>query len=271
MTIDIQPYLTSIRADGEDNELQHLYTPTDALSRQLQPAKKSRFPFDLQLKVQTVPPPQREGQTSDREQIERFNVLDGLRKYAANHVLLVGRPGSGKSTALQRLLWEEAQTPLEKLEKIPVLVELRQYKTSTLDLIYNFLKRHKLNIEKTAIEKLLDENRLLLLFDGVNELPNETARQDLNTFRQNYRRTPMIFTTRDIEVGGDLGIEKKLEMQPLTQTQMQQFVRAYLPDTGEEMLRRLGEKLQSFAQTPLLLLMLCTVFAETGDIPANLG
>jgi predicted NACHT family NTPase len=72
-------------------------------------------------------------------------------------------------------------------------------------------------------------------------------------------------------VGGDFGIEKRLEMQPLNATQMQQFVRAYLPQQGEEMLGRLGEKLREFGQTPLLLWMLCELFQQTGEIPPNLG
>jgi HEAT repeat protein len=158
-----------------------------------------------------------------------------------------------------------------RLGQIPVLVELRQYKTSVLDLIRQFLRRHKLRLESADIETLLDDGQFLLLVDGVNELPNEDAQRDLKTFRQNYPDTPMIFTTRDLGVGGDLGIEKKLEMQPLTEEQMQQFVRAYLPEQGEEMLRRLGGRLREFGQTPLLLWMLCIVFEQVGVIPKNLG
>lgn len=151
-------------------------------------------------------------------------------------------------------------------------MELRQYRTSVLDLIRQFLRRHKLRLESADIETRLDDGQFLLLVDGVNELPNEEARRELKTFRQNHLKTPMIFTTRDLGVGGDLGIEKKLEMQPLTEEQMQQFVRAYLPGQGEEMLRRLGGRLREFGQTPLLLWMLCDVYAQNrGKIPANLG
>ena len=68
------------------------------------------------------------------------------------------------------------------------------------------------------------QGQFLLLLDGVNELPSPEARRNLQKFRQDFHKTtPMIFTTRDLGVGGDLEISKKLEMQPLTETQMRDF------------------------------------------------
>jgi predicted NACHT family NTPase len=57
--------------------------------------------------VQTVKRGEERGK--GEKKVERLSVLEGLRKYASEHVLLVGRPGSGKSTALARLLLEEAE------------------------------------------------------------------------------------------------------------------------------------------------------------------
>ncbi|MEH2439469.1 HEAT repeat domain-containing protein [Nostoc sp.] len=271
-SIDFHPYLESLTEDDTYREWQDLYTPTDAIDRQRLEPKKSRRRLDLSLMVQIVPQ-QREGEAPDREKIERLNILEGLRKYAPVHVLLVGKPGSGKSTALERLLWEEAQKgkQREANQKIPVLVELRRYKTSVLDLIQDFLTGYNLNLNRIEIENLLFTGRFLLLVDGLNELPNDEARRDLDGFRQKYRRsTPIIFTTRYLGVGGDLGIEKKLEMQPLTETQMQHFVRAY-SEVGDEMLRQLAGRLRELAETPLLLWMLCEVFNDAKQIPTSLG
>jgi predicted NACHT family NTPase len=83
----------------------------------------------------------------------------------------------------------------------------------------------------------------------------------------------MIFTTRDLGLGGDLGMEKKLEMQPLTEPQMKDFIRAYVPDQAEAMLRQLSDRLREFGQTPLLLWMLCEVFKRSPNrqMPTNLA
>ena len=72
-------------------------------------------------------------------------------------------------------------------------------------------------------------------------------------------------------MGGDLGIAKRLEMQSLTEPQMQQFVMAYLPTQGERLLRQLSGRLREFGQTPLLLWMLCSLFQQSEQIPPNLG
>ncbi len=258
------------------------YTITDVVGQRDE--QKKQLPlFDFGLMVETV-------KQEKEEKTERLKVIEGLRKYAANHVLLIGRPGSGKSTALIRLLKETSpQTPLLRgeglnsphslagkgaggLGQIPILVELRFYKTSIIDLIRDFLKRHQLLLEISEIERLLFAGQFLLLVDGVNELPSEAARQDLQKFRQNYQQTtPMIFTTRDLGVGGDLGIEKKLQMQPLTETQMRDFVCGYLPQ-GEELLKQLSGRLRELGETPLLLMMLCWVFVDNQNkVPSNLG
>ena len=288
------------------------YTITDVVGQRDEQASRSamlsRSPlFDFGLMVETV-------KQEQEEKTERLTVIEGLRKYSNNHVLLIGRPGSGKSTALIRLLLEKAQNQnhleinfqansesrlkttkssansqfqltsamsqgIDSLvdsgenQQIPILIELRFYQTSIIELIRNFLKRHQLWLEIAEIEKLLFAGKFILLIDGVNELPSEAARQDLEKFRQDYRNsTPMVFSTRDLGIGGDLGIEKKLQMQPLTETQMRDFVCGYLPEQGEEMLKQLEGRLQELGETPLLLMMLCSVFVDNQNkVPSNLG
>ncbi|MDB9414575.1 HEAT repeat domain-containing protein [Microcystis aeruginosa] len=278
--IDWTPYLESISEKYAQWET--FYTLTD-VERKTRPSKTA--PLLRDLWVQTIEKePQNPQERPERpEKTERFTVLDGLRKYAANHVLLKGRPGSGKSTALARLLLEESvgvqslrpnQQNQAKIIQIPILIELRLYETSILDLILQFLKRHKLIIDSNTLESWLLENqnfRPLLLFDGINELPSDTARQKLKNFRQQYAEISMIFTTRDLG-SDDLDIEKKLEMLPLSEAQMQDFVKTYLPEKGEEMLKQLGNRLKELGETPLLLWMLCSVFDDNQNkIPANLG
>lgn len=262
---DFQPYLKSI-CDRYQKWWQ-LYTLTDAAGKERQSKSELQSPFDFGLMVQTVRKENRDPRNEEKERIERFPVLEGIRKYAKDfkHVLLVGRPGAGKSTTLARLLLEEAT----QQTSLPVLVELRYWQGSIEQLILNSFARHDLPLTVDQLETVL--SRCLILFDGVNELPSEEARIQLSAFRRNHPKVPMIFTTRDLSFGGDLGIEKRLEMQPLTETQMQVFIRSYVPEQAEQMLWQLKDRLREFGQIPLLLWMLCQLFQQTGEIPDNLG
>ncbi|MFM7888214.1 MAG: NACHT domain-containing protein, partial [Pseudanabaena sp.] len=205
--ISFDGYLRSLVSKYERS--QDGYTQTDAKDW-----------VDFGLMVQTVDKEKgeskKEKEEGEQEKIERLPVLDGIRKYAGqhdlgNHVLLVGRPGSGKSTALQKMLFDEAQKTLNGQSNgqsalIPVLIELRSWRTSYIALIKDFFRAHKLRLDDTAIDDLLFEGKLLLLVDGVNELPaNENARQDIINLRETNPHAPMIFTTRVLGVGGDLG------------------------------------------------------------------
>lgn len=274
--VDFAPYLQAL-ATTYKKWWTH-YTLTDTTGKAEQPAPEQPQIFDFGLMVQTVEKEASEREVDpsqeQRKNTERLPVLEGIRKYADDHVLLVGRPGSGKSTALIRLLLEEATQALQQGKgQVPVLIELRYWNVSIEGLIQGFLQRHGLTVNGSTLSTLLGQGQFLLLIDGLNELTSESARTQLSAFRRNHPKVPMIFTTRDLGLGGDLGIEKKLKMQPLTEPQMKAFVRAYIPDQAETMLRQLNDRLREFGQTPLLLWMLCEVFQQSPQrqLPTNLA
>lgn len=270
--MDWTPYLESIRCDSRYALSRECFAPLDVLDHR--PETRPGTPFLLDLRVRTVPEATPEGKERPEQKVERWDVLEGLRRHAAEHVLLVGRPGSGKSTALQRLLLEEAERALSDADaRIPVLLELRHYQESILDSLRQVLGEHGLFVDAQRLPEWLRQGRLLLLVDGINELPSDVARRGLAAFRREYRTTtPMIFATRELAVGGDLEIGKRLEMEPLTEPQMQRFVRAYLDTDGDKLLRQLQGRLRELAKVPLLLWMLCSLFRETQErLPENLG
>ena len=242
-------------------------------------------PDFFELKMQVVQPQPENKKRSEQEAEKAQNaeppvpVLE-ISKYAQDHVLLMGKAGSGKSTALQKLLLNKAQEAQRNSEAlIPVLIELRSWQSfpSIIALIKDVLEtgiQRQLD-EKTIID-LLFASRLLLLIDGVNELPScfqdRNPSNDVEAFRKKYRKTPMIFTTRVLGVSRNLGIAKQMEMLALSDREMRQFIERCLPQKSEQMLNRLGDRLRRLGETPLLLSMLCDIARKREDgLPANLG
>jgi len=277
---EFQRYLQSVLDTSREDtkrEVSDRYIPTLAeLPLRVQTAISSKPDSQEQQDERRDKPDSQEQQDERREQ---FAVLEGLRKYATDHVLLVGKPGSGKSTSLQRLLWEEARHCLEAIEEgkseippIPILIELRGLKGSVLAAIQEKLKWW-LYLDETTLIAFLRDRRLFVFLDGLNELPNEQAWQAVDDFRQVCvdLKLSLIITTRELGSGLVQGNVKKLEMLPLTEPQMQEFVRKRLPETGGELWRQIQGKLRELAETPLLLKMLCDVFEQNGEIPKNRG
>ena len=262
MTFDFQPYLAAIAHHYPQQR--DWDTPTNAL-----------LPLDARVVQRQDRKTTNSGVDSDDrsdDPVEQLPVLEGLRKYALGdnreHVLLTGRPGSGKSTVLQQLI-----VALAEEGHVPVLVPLKALEPERpiLKLIRDKLRRVKPKPTPDDIDDWLLDDRLTLLLDGINEIPKEDFRCQLARFREENPTVPMIFTTRDLAVGGALGIEKRLEIQPLNLKQVQTFVGKYLPDHGEQLLSQLSDRLRELAETPLLLKLLCDVFRETGEVPKNKG
>ncbi|NJO19296.1 MAG: hypothetical protein HC838_03385 [Spirulinaceae cyanobacterium RM2_2_10] len=249
--------------DPRYDDARSLYTETGAL---------------LTLEARRVDHDEIEGQRQRAR--ESLPVLEELRRYALGeqreHVLLLGRPGSGKSTTLKRLLLELVEVALnDNRQPVPVLVQLKSDRTVP-NLIRSELRRANLNVQVEQIEDWIFENRLILLFDGINEMPSGERRRQLREFREENPKIAAIFTTRDLVLGGDFGIRVRLEMCPLTELQTRNFTQKYLVKKGvfdaNILLDQLNDRLREIAETPLLLKMLCDIFDPvTKKIPERRG
>ena len=110
------PYLQSV---SQEYELWwEYYTITDVEGKKPKQKKHKVSMFDFGMMAKTVNPKSpAEEREEEKEKTEILPILEGLRKYQDDHVLLSGKPGSGKSTALIRLLLEESTSIVEKFAK----------------------------------------------------------------------------------------------------------------------------------------------------------
>lgn len=224
------------------------------------------IPLDLQAESwHTVRLPS--GNSTYKKQVERLEVVTGLRHTlqasALNHkhVLLVGKPGSGKSTALRRFRQDLAGKALHHPQApIPVLITLRE-NLPLLDAITAEFQRAGCAITAEQRDHLLQENRLVLLLDGLDESHLERYEREIWQLRDRHPRTWMVFTARDRVTG--LDIIPHVELCNLNEAQIAAWVSTYAPDHAEEWLPALLQYPWSWVETPLQLSLLCEVWHLT--------
>ncbi|WP_017663249.1 HEAT repeat domain-containing protein [Baaleninema simplex] len=260
---DWQSYLNSIEREFDRWWERDALVDLARRDREAQPSQESWL--NLELKVQA----------SGRSPKARLlDLSEALRTYALDRVLLCGAPGSGKSTALVRLLLELAETARENTDstvKIPVLVKLRLYRESVIDLLLGELARHGLSLSVEELTQQLQAGRFFLLFDDVEALPTEAAQQDLWEFLDRYHTMPTVLAMQDFPTQREFGIEKKLTVQRLRTSQASDFIEEYFPEIAAQLLPQLYGRSQEFAETPLQLQMLCVAFDRLRAVPENLG
>jgi HEAT repeat protein/DNA polymerase III delta prime subunit len=211
-------------------------------------------------------------------------LVEGIHHYLLNqseHVLLVGSPGVGKSSALWHCLNTLAKEELEASEpRIPVLVQLKAYRDRSISAedphgLLTLIKssiRPRLRLSLPEIDTLLCDQRLILLLDGLNEIPAGVFRTHLQQFRDECRELeiPLICSTREMG-GGDLGIQRKLEIQPLKSEETDRFLQECLPEHQDQVRQLLQRDNRDLSRTPFVLWMLYHLLQETGTIAETIG
>jgi hypothetical protein len=189
-------------------------------------------------------------------------IYDVFRK--ANQALLIlGEPGSGKTTMLlelARIALEEADQ--DTTEPIPVIFNLSSWADRKQPLekwLIDELNK-KYNIPRRVAQPWVEEDNLMLLLDGLDEI-QVSARDDcvkaLNDFRQKHGLVPLVVCSRVSDYNAlvsRLNLLQAILLQPLTQVVASQYFAAI----GEEhspLYKLLNEDpaLRDLAQSPLML------------------
>jgi hypothetical protein len=106
--------------------------------------------------------------TKEIENIEEYILKWVNNKKLGKHISLLGEYGQGKSVLSLKIAYELIKS---KSERIPIIIELRgkSPKNETLlDILASWASRF--NINAKAIEKLLEEGKLLIILEGFDEM-----------------------------------------------------------------------------------------------------
>ncbi|MCC5600780.1 NACHT domain-containing protein [Nostoc favosum] len=225
----------------------------------------------------------------DRSQGNQRRILEGesitdifnqvvIREFgkekSARTLLILGEMGSGKTLTLRQILKDLllANQELENNIPVPVVFNLSSWKnigqgeSSIVKWLVEELAKSSLyGISEAVGKKWVENEKLVLLIDGLNELKTE-LRQDcvksLNKFIEKYSKTDIVVCSRIEEynelneLSVTLKFKKKIYIQPLDNQQITNYLiktNSQLAAEVNNLLERLYSENFKLAKTPLLL------------------
>jgi len=217
-------------------------------------------------------------QFQEREK-DYTDLRDVLAEIPERAMVLLGAPGCGKSTLLRRLQLDDArQRMADESDRVSLFVSLGAYpldkdpaKDAPRPLDWLEAQWHRQAPGLPDLAVLLDQRRVLLLLDALNEMPH----RDPDDFRARVEQwrcflrddfppgNRAVFSCRRLDYSEILSVKDDLDVrqvrvQPMTPEQIEQFLRLYAPDdaAGAWAEIRGNERLLDLYSTPYFLKLL---------------
>jgi predicted NACHT family NTPase len=199
--------------------------------------------------------------------------------------VILGKPGSGKSTFLRHLAVACCKGEF-LTEHIPILIELRFIKDASQFNLLNIIHREFGLTDQGQTEQILNQGKVLILLDSLDEVHGQSRREiqdHIYEFSQQYYKNRFILTCRTQTTEYTLPTFDYVEVADFNSQQVEIFARnwfAALAETSEqavELTAQFLEKLRlpenqptaELVVTPILLSLTCWVFNDLKDLPSK--
>ena len=204
------------------------------------------------------------------------------------YLAVLGSPGAGKSTFLRKVGLEalKGKQGQYKHPCIPVFLELKRFDSEEVDIlgvITNEFKICGFPNPKRFMEQALEKGKLLLLFDGLDEVKTDLrgkVMQEIKDIIDSHRKNHCIVSCRTAAYR-ECGIQnlRAVTVADFDEEQIQQLIEKWFQQSPEGTAKKLLELLKrpenasalELARTPLLLTFLCLTYQRKFRLPPNRG
>ncbi|WP_375499736.1 NACHT domain-containing protein [uncultured Nostoc sp.] len=204
------------------------------------------------------------------------------------YLMVLGGPGAGKSTFLRKMGLEALKGKKGGFKHgcIPVFIELKRFASSNINIETFITEEFGIcgfpSPEKFAA-KALEEGKLLILLDGLDEVPTKNLTEAINeiqNFVDKYDKNRFIASCRTAAYRSGFRRFSDVSMADFDDAQIQQFIYNWFHSDADKQAKT-GEKCwellqkpehqaaKELAHTPLLLTFLCLVYDCSQSFPDN--
>lgn len=211
---------------------------------------------------------------------KRISGIKAVEDY--QKLMVLGKPGAGKSTFLQHVVIECNNGNLLS-DRVPILIKLRDYvRKARREEDFN-LKLHICSYlqgcSQQKVEALMEEGKILLLLDGLDEIPEvdvDKVIDEINWFIDEYTLNHIIITCRLQGQKYKFNDFTYLEIADFNENQIIAFAEKWFAASYNNHVEKGKAKAQKFISqlklpehkqilelvtTPLLLSLVCKVFS----------
>ncbi|MBN3879504.1 MULTISPECIES: NACHT domain-containing NTPase [unclassified Nostoc] len=191
-------------------------------------------------------------------------------------LMILGKPGAGKTTFLKYLAIQCIGGEFQA-ERVPIFVTLKNFaEAANKPGLLQHITEETRNLI-SSIQDVLSYGKALVLLDGLDEVREEDSNRILKEIREFSDRFPnnqFVMTCRIAAREYIFDKFTEVEVADFDDDQISNFTNKWFKDKAvkpETFIKRLEEnsRIKQLAASPLLLTLLCLVFEESGDFPAN--
>lgn len=218
-----------------------------------------------------------------------LTVENLLEDKFSNKIVILGNPGFGKSTLIKYMMCKIVEN--NKVEKIPITIEIKKMTTQNLTIeeyIKNTLnEEYNLKIEMSQLEKLILQNKVIIFFDGLDEIFDNKIRCEIKNkieiFSKKHKDLRIIITSRIVgynEIKFDENIFEIVEIQKFDEERLQDYVKKWFQceilclNECEEQIKKFNIAIKKInpelKYNPLLLTLILMLYSNNGEIPKTI-